>query len=406
MQREKRFRRQVLREVPSSRHTQREPEHRVDVLSVEGLELHQDYAPKGPIGRLFSFDGPRQGTTPQFFRSDEVARIPGNESAHVGDLLQTMTRVFMFPGQSSAGAGALARAFALHPAARDVARRAEAVLGPRLARYLDPNGAPLDTNRDVQLTVFLATQMHLAALEAEGVDATLSLGLSLGEYSHVVHIGALDFTEALALVDERGRCYDEAPRGVMVTVLAADHDAVAAAVDSAAAHGVVVISNYNTPLQHVIAGEAAAVRHAVEILESEHGAWTTTIEERVAMHSPLMQEAAETFARALERADWRDPRRPYLPNVCARLLPRPRPHDFIRHLARHVSEPVRWQASIDHLLLEHPDAELVEVGPGGVLHNMLARAWRDAPRARTDAPQGEDPRGWFARTVEALHARS
>jgi hypothetical protein len=55
-------------------------------------------------------------------------------------------------------------------------------------------------------------------------------------------------------------------------------------------------------------------------------------------------------------------------------------------------------------LLEHPDAHLVEVGPGGVLHNMLARAWRDTPRARTDAPQGEDPRDWFARTVEALRA--
>jgi [acyl-carrier-protein] S-malonyltransferase len=314
--------------------------------------------------------------------------------------------VFLFPGQISAAPAIVSRALAVHPAAAKVADRARHVLGVRADRALDPNGAVLESNRDVQIAVFLATQMHLAALEAEGVDAALSLGLSLGEYSHVVHIGALDFAEALALVDERGRCYDAAPRGVMVTVLAADHDAVAAAVETAAAHGVVVISNYNTPLQHVIAGESAAVRRAVEILESEHGAWTTTIEERVAMHSPLMREAAEAFALALERADWRDPRRPYLPNVCARLLPRPRPQDFIRHLARHVSEPVRWQASIDHLLLEHPDAHLVEVGPGGVLHNMLARAWRDTPRARTDAPQGEDPRDWFARTVEALRARS
>lgn len=320
--------------------------------------------------------------------------------------LPAMTRVFMFPGQSSAAPSALRRALAMHPAAADVAGSAKSVLGDRLARYLDPDGAPLATNRDVQLTVFLATQMHLAALEAEGVCAGRSLGLSLGEYSHLAHIGALSFPDALALVDERGRCYDEAPRGVMVTVLAVEGETVAGAVDAAAAHGVVVISNYNTPLQHVVAGEADAVRAVVDTLESEHGAWTMTIEERVPMHSPLMRGVAEAFRPALERADWREPQMPYLPNVCARALPSARPRDFVRHLSRHVSEPVRWQASIDYLLGEHPDAAFVEVGPGGVLHNMLARAWREAPRARTDAPGDGDPREHFARTVEALRARS
>jgi [acyl-carrier-protein] S-malonyltransferase len=313
--------------------------------------------------------------------------------------------VFLFPGQSSAAPDILVRALAAHPAAARVADRAEAVLGARLARYLDPRGAPLDTNRDVQLTVFLATQMYLAALDEEGVSAEGSLGLSLGEYSHLVHIGALDFTDALSLVDERGRCYDRAPRGVMVTVLAVDHDTVAAAVAAAAAHGVVVIGNYNTPLQHVLAGEADAVFRAVDALESDHGAVTMTIETRVPMHSPLMHGVAEAFAPALARADWREPQLAYLPNICGRSIGRPRPRDFVRHLTRHMSEPVRWQASIDHVRHEHPEAWFLEVGPGGVLHKLLARAWHETPRARTAAPEGEDPRAHLARTVEALHVR-
>ena len=65
------------------------------------------------------------------------------------------------------------------------------------------------------MTVFLATQMYLAALQAEGLQPIASLGLSLGEYSHLVDIGALDLEDALDLVNERGRCYDEAPAGVM-----------------------------------------------------------------------------------------------------------------------------------------------------------------------------------------------
>ncbi len=44
--------------------------------------------------------------------------------------------------------------------------------------------------------MFVANHMMLSLLQAEGVDAELSLGLSLGEYNHLVHIGALELPEA------------------------------------------------------------------------------------------------------------------------------------------------------------------------------------------------------------------
>ena len=107
---------------------------------------------------------------------------------------QTPTiRVFLFPGQSSASPDAVNRALQAHPAAAAVAGVARAVLGDTTANaYLNPEGARLESNRDIQVTVFLASQMYLAALAAEGIDGHVSLGLSLGEYSHMVHIGALD----------------------------------------------------------------------------------------------------------------------------------------------------------------------------------------------------------------------
>jgi malonyl CoA-acyl carrier protein transacylase len=71
--------------------------------------------------------------------------------------------VFLFPGQSSAAPAIVSRALAVHPAAAKVADRARHVLGVRADRALDPNGAVLESNRDVQIAVFLATQMHLAA---------------------------------------------------------------------------------------------------------------------------------------------------------------------------------------------------------------------------------------------------
>ena len=319
--------------------------------------------------------------------------------------MEATARVFLFPGQSSVGPGILSRARAAHPAAERIANRARAVLGEaRASRYLDDRGAAPRCNRDVQIAVFLATQMYLAALAAEGIDAHRSLGLSLGEYSHLVHIGALDVDEALRLVDERGRCYDEAPPGLMATVLAADYDTVATVVLDARARGPVAISNINTPTQHVIAGAEPAVTWATATLENEHAAHVTIIERRVPMHSPMMAPVADAFAPALARAPWRTAAKAYVPNVTAMPIAHPAAADFVDRLTRHVSEPVLWQRSIETLVAADPQATFVEVGPGGVLHNMMARAWRGVRRSRVDAPDGGDARAHFAAVVGALRA--
>lgn len=332
------------------------------------------------------------------------AQAPG--LAHARATQARPTLVFLFPGQSSATPDLLVRARRAHEASGQVVDAAHRVLGPRrAARYLSADGAALQSNRDVQISVFLATQMYLAALSAEGLEADQSLGLSLGEYSHLVDIGALDLESALALVDERGRCYDEAPEGVMVTVLAVHHEAVAEVVERAQAHGPVVISNYNAPTQHVIAGPRDAVAWAAATLEDEHGAHTTTIEERVPMHSPLMAGVAQAFAPVLARAPWRTPVRPYWPNVTGEPMEAAGAADFVAHLTRHVSEPVRWQASIDLVSAAHPDASFVEVGPGRVLHNMVSRAWRGVWCSRVDGMGEAEPASHFLSTIEVLRAR-
>ncbi len=72
----------------------------------------------------------------------------------------------------------------------------------------------------------------------------------------------------------------------MMAVLGATEDEVTEAVSRASGHGVVVISNFNAPTQHVIAGERAAVDAAAAWLEETCGASTVETESRVPMHSP------------------------------------------------------------------------------------------------------------------------
>lgn len=301
------------------------------------------------------------------------------------------------------------RARQLGAVAESVVDRAAAVLGhAAVERYAGSPQVPLTSNRDIQLAGFITTQMHLQALQAAGVRGDRSLGLSLGEYSHLVHIGALSFEAALALVDQRGAAYDSSPDGVMVAILGATEEEVASAVTLAASRGTVVISNYNAPTQHVIAGERAAVEWAAQHLEDEFGASCIETESRVPMHSPVLMPVAATFRPALSAAPWQPALAPYLPNVTGQ--DEPAATDvycadvYVRHLAAHVTEPVRWRSSIEMLAAAYRDACFIEVGPGSVVHNMLSRRWIDVRRARTDAPESSDPSSWLTETVRTVLA--
>ena len=315
-------------------------------------------------------------------------------------------RVLMFPGQSSVDSQMLVRAAAMHPAAQTVIARAAGVLDERAARYCSPEGTRLDTNRDVQLSVFLATQMHLAALVAEGLDSDVSLGLSLGEYSHLAHIGALTFESALRLVDARGAAYDRSPPGMMTAVLAADVETVETVVREAAVHGTIAVSNYNAPTQHVIAGDVLAVTWASKRLEDDHLAHTVVIERRVPMHTALLTGVASQFIPDLERAEWTVPSRRYLPNVLGTWSSDTGAAAFAARLAEHVTRPVRWRESIEMIFQLHPDATFVEVGPGSVLRNMFGRRWIAPAHAGTDGAAGADPAAHFRSTVDVLRAAS
>lgn len=316
-----------------------------------------------------------------------------------------MTLVFMFPGQSSRYPGMLDKLARLHPHAAEALAQAEQALGRDLrAHYGEGNPGAFDRNVDVQIGVFVANHMVLSALQGAGVDAELSLGLSLGEYNHLVHIGALDFLSALQLVKARGEAYDAGPRGWMASVQPLDLETLQDVVESVRARdlGVLEVVNLNSPRQHVLSGAQAAVEAAMAVLEEDHYVVPTVIERQVPMHSSMFVGVGEAMLPHLRRAGFRTARRAYLPNRLGAPLAAASQADYVRLLAEHVHTPVLWRRSIDHVVAHHPDATFVEVGPRQVLANLLDRKWISRPKHATDSREGADEH--FATTVEALRA--
>ncbi len=301
-----------------------------------------------------------------------------------------MTAVLMFPGQSSRATGMLERICEGWPPARAIIAEASDRLDRDLvAHYGADNENAFTRNRDIQVGVFLCSYLHQQALADHGIEGDLSLGLSLGEYNHLVHVGALDFLSALDLVEARGEAYDEGPEGMMASIFPLPANELEYYLARVRYKGAVEIANLNSPGQNVIAGEHSAVGAAIALIEDEEPAvQAVVIEKRIPMHTPIFRSVAPALRRALDRAPWTKPAKPYLANVVGDFVPDCDSSTIADLLERHVYSPVLWRRSIDLIAERHPDATFIEVGPGSVLFNLLQTRWHANPKFRTDDPAG------------------
>lgn len=294
--------------------------------------------------------------------------------------------VFMFPGQSSRYPEMIEKVTASSPECARIVRGASDVLGRDLeAHYRADNPSVFGSNRDVQVGLFLANHLHLALAEGAGLRARWSLGLSLGEYNHLVHIGALPFDAALRLIEARGRLYDEASGGAMVSVFPIDGATVERAIERLGVEGRAAVGLYNSPRQQVISGERAAVEQVVAALQDDGFVEAVEIEPRIPMHAPVFRPIGARFAPLLDAAPLVRPRASYVPNALGQVLDGVSPERIRAHLVEHTHRPVRWQASVDAVAARAGSPVFVEVGPRTVLRNLFGKGWSPGRRASTDA---------------------
>ena len=159
-----------------------------------------------------------------------------------------------------------------------------------------------------------------------------------------------------------------------------------------AAGGVLEVVNLNSPTQHVLSGDEAALAEARRIVEEETYAQCTVIERRVPMHCSTFEPVGRAFREHLAGVRFRRPSLPYFPNRLGRPVPEPDQATFVELLSTHVHKPVLWRASIDYIVEHHGPADrlaFVEVGPMAVLTNLLGGRWhRGVRRLHTDSRQG------------------
>jgi len=282
---------------------------------------------------------------------------------------------FVFPGQGSQSVGMLAELGEVHPIVIETFAEASSALGYDLWHLVQHDNDGQLNQTHITQPALLASSVALWRLwlQQGGVTPTVLAGHSLGEYSALVCAGALDFADALKLVEARGHFMQAAVppgEGAMAAIIGLDNAAIADACQQSAHGEVVAPVNYNSPGQVVIAGSSAAVERAMIACKDAGAKRALPLPVSVPSHCALMLPAADKLSAMLEGIDIKTPAIPVVQNVGATVATS---SEFIAsNLVAQLHQPVLWTQCIE--AIADSGANLViECGPGKVLNGLTKR---------------------------------
>ena len=287
---------------------------------------------------------------------------------------QATKTAFLFPGQGSQKVGMLAELAEQFSGVQETFAEASEAIGFDLWQIAQ-SGEGLDQTENTQPVLLTASiALWRVWLDLGGIAPKYLAGHSLGEYSALVAAQALSLTDAVKLVNLRGKLMQSAVpqgQGAMAAILGLPDEKVLELCQSVSAsgQGSVEAANYNAQGQVVIAGSTALVNDVMALAKEQSGK-AIALPLSVPSHCSLMKPAAEQFAAALEQTAIELPHIPVIQNVNAAIATDVA--QLRQALTAQLYQSVQWTRTMQYLQ-DQGIQYVVECGPGTVLSNLAKR---------------------------------
>ena len=289
-----------------------------------------------------------------------------------------MTIAWVFPGQGSQKVG-MAEPLLELSGALERFKMASELLGRDLLAICrgEAGGGDgpdeLNDTRNTQPALFVIESLLVDGLLAQGREATVMAGHSLGELVALYASGALDLETGLKLMKTRSELMAAAGGGAMTAVIGFDRQQLEDLVSSTEG---VTIANDNSDAQVVISGLPEPVQLVSTTLKCKRA---VPLAVSGAFHSPFMAEAAASFAETLDGVTFRDAGVPVLsnsePSPCSSGV------ELKDRLKQQMTRGVRWRETMATMIGMEIDT-LVEIGPGNVLSGLARRSMKAVTTAQ------------------------
>lgn len=281
---------------------------------------------------------------------------------------------FIFPGQGSQYPGMgkeIAEAF---PQSMEVFKEADRRLGyPLSTLCFEGPEEQLKITYHTQPALLTTSIAMLEAFKDNGITPDFVAGHSLGEYSALVAAEAISFSDAVWLVEKRGRYMADAVppgEGTMAAVLGLPEENIDALCQEASQVGLVEPANYNCPGQLVVAGKTAGIKKVVEIAKNFGAKRAMELAVSGPFHSSLLEPASHRLREAMKEVTFQDPKVKVVANVSAREVTTAQ--EVQDALFTQVNNSVKWEQSVRYMLEQGVDT-FVELGSGKVLSGLVKK---------------------------------
>ena len=280
---------------------------------------------------------------------------------------------FLFPGQGAQSIGMGKDLYENYQEVRDIYENVHKITGVDIKKItFDGTEQELSKTQNTQIAVLTMSLAILKLLEKKGINAEISAGLSLGEYTALIYSKCISFEDGVELVKKRGEYMQNLlPEGdwAMAAILGLEDEKVEE-VCKKVVDGFVVPVNYNTQGQVVISGEKTAVEQA-EIIAKEMGAKKVRILNTSGpFHTKKLIEASNALRKDLEKININKFKTKVVKNINGDIY---KDEENIKDiLAEHMISPVKFSKCLETMLKMGIDT-FVEIGPGKTLSGFVKR---------------------------------
>ena len=284
---------------------------------------------------------------------------------------------FLFPGQGAQSIGMGKDLYENYQEVRDIYENVHKITGVDIKKItFDGTEQELSKTQNTQIAVLTMSLAILKLLEKKGINAEISAGLSLGEYTALIYSKCISFEDGVELVKKRGEYMQNlVPDGewLMSAILGMGENEVEE-VCSKVQNGFAVPVNFNCPGQIVISGDKDGIKEAENIAKQYGARRVIELKTSGPFHTIKLQKASDELRKELDKIKFNNGDSKVIKNIDAEVYTEN--DDMKDILAKHIISPVRFSKSLENMIKLGVDT-FIEIGPGKTLSGFAKKIKTD-----------------------------